>query len=83
MALGMTQLKADGVPSSEFVLGESQARDGQALLSAHFPGGSGTPAVVIASEEQLQDVADVLLATDGRRGRVRRVARTRRAARCP
>lgn len=65
MALGMTQLKADGVPSSEFVLGESQARDGQALLSAHFPGGSGTPAVVIASEEQLQDVADVLLATDG------------------
>ena len=65
MALGMTQLKADGVPSSEFVLGESQARDGQALLSEHFPGGSGTPAVVIASEAQLQDVADVLLATDG------------------
>jgi RND superfamily putative drug exporter len=65
MALGMTQLKADGVPSSEFVLGESQAREGQALLSEHFPGGSGTPAVVIASEAQLQDVADVLLATDG------------------
>ena len=42
MAVGMTQLKADGVPSSEFVLGESQARDGQALLSEHFPGGSGT-----------------------------------------
>jgi RND superfamily putative drug exporter len=65
LALGMTQLKADGVPSSEFVLGESQARDGQALLGEHFPGGSGTPAVVIASEDQLQDVADVLLATDG------------------
>ncbi len=65
MAVGMTQLKADGVPSSEFVLGESQARDGQALLSEHFPGGSGTPAVVIASEAQLQDVVDVLLSTDG------------------
>ncbi|MGW4927802.1 MMPL family transporter [Agromyces sp. NPDC004153] len=65
MAIGMTQLKADGVPSSEFVLGESQARDGQALLSAHFPGGSGTPAVVFAPEDDLQAVADVLLATDG------------------
>ena len=65
MAIGMTQLRADGVPSSEFVLGESQARDGQALLSEHFPGGSGTPAVVIAPEDDLQDVADVLLDTDG------------------
>ena len=65
MAIGMTQLKADGVPSSEFVLGESQARDGQAVLSDHFPGGSGTPAVVFAPEEDLQAVADVLLATDG------------------
>ncbi|WP_084003504.1 MMPL family transporter [Agromyces aureus] len=65
MALGVTQLKADGVPSSEFVLGQSQARDGQALLSEHFPGGSGTPAVVIASEEDLDAVAEVVLATDG------------------
>jgi putative drug exporter of the RND superfamily len=65
MAIGVTQLKADGVPSSEFVLGESQARDGQALLSAHFPGGSGTPAIVIAPEDQLAEVADVLLTTDG------------------
>lgn len=65
MALGITQLDADGVPSSEFVLGESQARDGQAILGEHFPGGSGTPAVVIAPEDALQEVADVLLATDG------------------
>lgn len=65
MALGITQLDADGVPSSEFVLGESQARDGQAILGEHFPGGSGTPAVVIAPEDSLQDVADVLLAADG------------------
>ncbi|GAA1841093.1 MMPL family transporter [Agromyces salentinus] len=65
MALGLTQLKADGVPSSEFVLGASEARDGQALLSEHFPGGSGTPAVIIASEEQLDDVAAVVLDTEG------------------
>ncbi|WP_448003909.1 MMPL family transporter [Agromyces bauzanensis] len=65
MALGVTQLDADGVPSSEFVLGESQARDGQVILGEHFPGGSGTPAVVIAPEDRLQEVVDVLLATDG------------------
>ena len=65
MAIGMTQLEADGVPSSEFVLGESQARDGQAILSAHFPGGSGTPAIVIAPEDRMQEVADVLLGIDG------------------
>lgn len=65
MALGTMQLRADGVPSSEFVLGESQARDGQVVLSEHFPGGSGTPAVVIAPEDRLQEVADVLLSTDG------------------
>ncbi|SDS31053.1 MMPL family transporter [Microterricola viridarii] len=65
MALGMLGLKADGVPSSEFVLGESQSRDGQALISEHFPGGSGTPAVIVAPEGALQDAADVALTTDG------------------
>ncbi|MGR2753213.1 MMPL family transporter [Agromyces arachidis] len=65
MALGLVRLDADGVPSSEFILGESQARDGQELVSEHFPGGSGTPAVIIAPEEDLQAVADVALATPG------------------
>jgi RND superfamily putative drug exporter len=65
MALGLVRLDADGVPSSEFVLGQSQARDGQELLSEHFPGGSGTPAVVIGPEDELQAMADLALATPG------------------
>ncbi|KQO99485.1 MMPL family transporter [Leifsonia sp. Leaf264] len=65
LSLGVTQLKADGVPTSEFVLGESQARDGQQIVGEHFPGGSGTPAVIIAPEESLQDVADIAIGTDG------------------
>ena len=65
LSLGITQLKADGVPTSEFVLGQSQARDGQAVLGEHFPGGSGTPAAIIAPEESLQEVAGVVLDTDG------------------
>lgn len=65
MALGLVRLEADGVPSSEFILGESQARDGQELVSEHFPGGSGTPAVIIGPEDELQAMADVALGTDG------------------
>ncbi|GLI26038.1 membrane protein [Agromyces rhizosphaerae] len=65
MSLGLVQLKAEGVPSSEFVLGESQARDGQELLGEHFPAGSGTPAVVIGPEDDLQQMADVALGVDG------------------
>ena len=58
-------LRADGVPPSDFVLGASDARDGQALLGKHFPGGSGSPAYVLTDEDRLQSVADVLLAHDG------------------
>ena len=42
-ALGVTQFKADGVASSDLVLGYSEARDGQEVLAEHFPAGSGSP----------------------------------------
>lgn len=65
MCLGVFQLKADGVAQSEFVLGESQARDGQAILADHFPAGSGSPTVIIAPEGRLETVAGIVLGTDG------------------
>lgn len=64
-SLGMLQLKADGVAQSEFVLGESQARDGQAVLGEHFPGGSGTPAVIIAPQSSIDEVAGTVLEAEG------------------
>ena len=64
-AAGVTQLNAFGVPQSDLVIGESEARDGQVALGEHFPGGSGSPAYVVVDEASLQDVADVLLAHDG------------------
>ncbi len=64
-AVGMTQLQPNGVPSSEFVVGESQARDGQAVLSDHFPGGSGAPTYVLADEGDLEAVADVATGVEG------------------
>ncbi|MET0844047.1 MAG: MMPL family transporter [Mycetocola sp.] len=65
MSLGVFQLKADGVAASEFVLGESQARDGQAVLAEHFPAGSGSPTVIIAPEDELDAVSGIVLETDG------------------
>lgn len=64
-AFGLTQLQATGVAQSDLVLGQSQARDGQVALGKHFPGGSGSPTYVVTEQDQLQEVADVLLRSDG------------------
>jgi len=55
MAAGLPQLKADGVASSDLVLGVSEARDGQDVLAAHFPAGSGSPVYVITAQDRLID----------------------------
>ncbi len=65
MSAGLTQLKADGSPSSEYVLGESQARDGLAVLAEHYPAGAGTPAVVVVHREQMLDATEMILGVDG------------------
>ncbi|WP_144833044.1 efflux RND transporter permease subunit [Microbacterium sp. BH-3-3-3] len=58
--VGVTQLRADGVPASDLVLGASEARDGQAALAEHFPGGSGSPAYVLVPEAQAAQAVEVL-----------------------
>jgi RND superfamily putative drug exporter len=63
--LGVAGLKAGGVPASDLVLGQSQARDGQNVLAAHFPGGSGQPVQVIIPEAKLGEVAAVALEDPG------------------
>ena len=55
-ALFATQIRAEGVSQSDLVLGASEARDGQALLNKHFPGGSGSPAQVLVSKGKLDEV---------------------------
>ncbi|MGJ9426667.1 MMPL family transporter [Nesterenkonia halotolerans] len=64
-AVGVTQLDAQGVPQSELVLVESEARDGQVALGEHFPGGSGSPAYVVTEQDSLQSAAEVLLGNPG------------------
>lgn len=64
-AAGLLQLKADGVPSSDLVLGASEARDGQEVLGEHFPAGSGSPAYVIVPEEDVVDAVGIMADSDG------------------
>jgi RND superfamily putative drug exporter len=63
--LGVTQLNAVGVPQSDLVLGQSEARDGQVALGEHFPGGSGSPAQVVVDESEMDEAVAVLLAHPG------------------
>lgn len=63
--LGVTQLRADGVPQSDLILGQSQARDGQEVLGEHFPGGSGSPAVIVGPADRIDELADAAAAVTG------------------
>ena len=64
-AVGLTQFRADGVATSELVLTASPARDGQAVLAEHFPGGSGSPAYVVGDEDDLTELADAAASLPG------------------
>lgn len=65
MALGLTQLRADGSPSSEYVLGESPARDGLQVIAEHYPAGAGTPAVVVVGVDQMLEATGSALEVPG------------------
>ena len=51
-AYNLTQFKASGVTQLDSILGQSNAVDGQNELSKHFPAGSGSPLIVIASKDK-------------------------------
>ncbi|EXJ52321.1 MMPL family transporter [Microbacterium sp. MRS-1] len=59
-SVGVLQLKADGVPQSDLVLGASQARDGQDVLAQHFAAGSGSPAYIVVPQDRVADAVTVL-----------------------
>ncbi|MCR8676278.1 MMPL family transporter, partial [Micrococcus sp. HG099] len=58
MSAGLLQLQASGVAQEDVLLGESDSRQAQALLSEHFDAGSGAPAQIVAPAED----ADAVLA---------------------
>ncbi|ACU98678.1 putative drug exporter of the RND superfamily [Saccharomonospora viridis] len=50
------QLKASGTSDSDIFLNPVESVAGQEVLSRHFPGGSGAPAVVITDESRAEEV---------------------------
>lgn len=58
-------LKAEGVAQSDLILTASDARDGQNVLAEHFPGGSGTPAYILAPEADAAEAAQTAADLDG------------------
>ncbi|SDW69637.1 putative drug exporter of the RND superfamily [Arthrobacter sp. cf158] len=62
---GVLQLKANGVPQTDVILSQSDAVDGQDALARHFDAGSGSPAVVVASQGAAQQVLDKVKTADG------------------
>ncbi|MDN4614329.1 MMPL family transporter [Leifsonia sp. F6_8S_P_1B] len=64
-ALGLTQLKANGVAQTDVILSQSDAVDGQAVLAKHFDAGSGSPVLIVARESDGQEVLDRAEQTDG------------------
>jgi len=65
MCIGVVQLRADGMPISEFVLGYSEAREGQAVISRYFPAGQGTPTQVVVPTERIDEVTSNIEKIDG------------------
>lgn len=63
--IGLVGLKASGVPASDLVIGGSEARDGQNVLAAHLPAGSGQPVQVIVPETRLDEAVAVALGNPG------------------
>lgn len=64
-ALAVPQFKANGISQTDAILGASNAVDGQKALARHFPAGSGSPLVIIASATKLSRVLATVSATPG------------------
>ncbi|BFV55620.1 MMPL family transporter [Kitasatospora sp. CMC57] len=58
-------LDSRGVPQSELFVKEQPSVAAQRLLSAHFPGGSGNPAVVLTEAGRAEQVAAAATAVPG------------------
>lgn len=64
-AAGVTQLKANGVPQSDLVLGETDTRAGQELLEEHFDAGTGAPSTIFVPADEAEQALEVVSEVEG------------------
>jgi RND superfamily putative drug exporter len=55
-AVGLVRLQTDGIPQTEQFLGRPDSKIAQEETGRHFPAGSGSPAIVTARADALNDV---------------------------
>lgn len=65
LAALMPQLRANGVPQSEFFLADVDAVAGQEALARHLPAGSASPTVVITNADQVEAVTVAASGVEG------------------
>ncbi|MEU6469115.1 MMPL family transporter [Streptomyces massasporeus] len=58
-------LSSKGVPLDEIFVNDAPSVAAQATLGAHFPGGSGNPAVIIADADRTAEVTAAARSTEG------------------
>ena len=65
LALGLTQLKTDGIANKDAFVGKTDAVAGAAVIGRHFDAGTGQPVVVIAKSARAAEVSAALRSTTG------------------
>jgi RND superfamily putative drug exporter len=65
LALGLTQLKTDGIANQDAFIGKTDAVAGEQAIGRHFDAGTGQPVVVIARSAHATEVASALRGTRG------------------
>ena len=65
LALGMSQLRVEGLSQTESFTTAQESVTGQEALGRHFPAGAGAPAVVITREARAGEVLAAVRGTDG------------------
>ncbi|SES17699.1 MMPL family transporter [Actinokineospora terrae] len=61
----LPQLRADGVAQSELFLTEVDSVTGQQVLTRHFPGGTGSPAILVTAASSAEQVVRLAKETEG------------------
>jgi RND superfamily putative drug exporter len=65
MALGMTQLEANGLQSKDSFRTDPEAVTGEAALARHFPAGEGNPVQVIGNADAAPQLQAAMTGTQG------------------
>jgi len=65
LALGLIGLKASGLTNAQSYRGHPDSVTGQTVLAAHFPGGTGSPVIVVGSQHAAAPLRSAFAATPG------------------